>query len=316
LIDSIKEILEREKIHQVGSFVRTYFEQVGRSFDPCKQEISNLLSSRYIKKRFNSDPRKYSRFYETSQFSSKLNIGGHAESAMIFTPDGYLPRQGFINLTIDAFGSSINLLEIGARAEGTEKLFDDLLGPNGYFTNPTGYFFKRTPKPHSNPKIVELQEKFSKGIKKNPNLDLSFYLRIFGDEIAYKNIRNVNLIEKFYTSMAQVTSAFKTGKEAKVNLARANQLINHYLSIPTISGLPLHVAVNLTVALKLDFNGKADFSKIKTESKAEIRASLKPSAAIQNEWSIAIHAGQSKFGVRSIEVLHTSTAANIILEKN
>ena len=38
-----------------------------------------------------------------------------------------------LNLTVDLFGHSVNLMEVGGRVEGAEHLIESLFGPNGYF---------------------------------------------------------------------------------------------------------------------------------------------------------------------------------------
>ena len=41
------------------------------------------------------------------------------------------------NLTVDLFGQSINLLEVGGRIEGLEYFLETYFGPNGYFAEKT-----------------------------------------------------------------------------------------------------------------------------------------------------------------------------------
>ena len=38
-----------------------------------------------------------------------------------------------VNLTVNLFGESLNLFEVGARAEGFESMIEDFFGPDGYF---------------------------------------------------------------------------------------------------------------------------------------------------------------------------------------
>ena len=39
-----------------------------------------------------------------------------------------------LNVTVDMFGNSINLVEIGGRVQGLERIVEKLFGPNGYFS--------------------------------------------------------------------------------------------------------------------------------------------------------------------------------------
>jgi len=38
-----------------------------------------------------------------------------------------------LNVTVDMFGNSINLVELGGRVQGLERIVEKFFGPNGYF---------------------------------------------------------------------------------------------------------------------------------------------------------------------------------------
>ena len=57
------------------------------------------------------------------------------ESNVIFSPESYIPRSVSLNLTIDAFGQSINLFEMDSRFEGFERAVESMFGPGGRFLN-------------------------------------------------------------------------------------------------------------------------------------------------------------------------------------
>ena len=52
---------------------------------------------------------------------------------MIWSQRSYIPRSAMLNLTIDMFGDSVNLVELGGRVQGLEKIVEKFFGPNGYF---------------------------------------------------------------------------------------------------------------------------------------------------------------------------------------
>lgn len=39
-----------------------------------------------------------------------------------------------LNVTMEMFGNSINLVEFGGRVQGLEKIVEKFFGPNGYFS--------------------------------------------------------------------------------------------------------------------------------------------------------------------------------------
>jgi hypothetical protein len=73
-----------------------------------------------LKKEFNLEKMKYSRNYEASFFLEKINTGAAIDSNLIWSSKSFLPRSAMTNLTIDLFGHSVNLFEIGGRVEGLE----------------------------------------------------------------------------------------------------------------------------------------------------------------------------------------------------
>ena len=62
-----------------------------------------------------------------------MSVGGTADGSLIFSQSSYLPRSANLNLTASVFGESLNILEVGARAEGFEDAVEDMFGPEGYF---------------------------------------------------------------------------------------------------------------------------------------------------------------------------------------
>lgn len=56
------------------------------------------------------------------------------ESDLIWSQKSYIPRSARVNVTVDMFGNSINLLEVGGRVQGLEKIVEKFFGPNGYFS--------------------------------------------------------------------------------------------------------------------------------------------------------------------------------------
>ncbi len=73
------------------------------------------------------------RYFETSYFSHDADAGGTLDGSVVFSQDSYLPRSANLNLTVSVFGENLNLLEVGARAEGFENTLEEIFGPEGYF---------------------------------------------------------------------------------------------------------------------------------------------------------------------------------------
>ena len=132
-LNIIKQTLTIEKASQVGSFIWSHLTNLMESSSPHKQSIRTILEKEDLKREFDLEKLKYSRNYEGSLFFERFNTGAMIESNLIWSPKSFVPRSAMVNLTVDLFGNSINLFELGGRIEGLEYLLETYLGPYGYF---------------------------------------------------------------------------------------------------------------------------------------------------------------------------------------
>ena len=126
ILSQVRMMLEKEEVNQVGSFVWTHLTNLMETAAPLKQEIRSIVDSETLKKDFNMDKRKFSRNIEWSAFSQTINTGAQLESNLIWSSQSYIPRSAMVNLTIDMFGQSVNLIEMGGRVEGLEKYLESV----------------------------------------------------------------------------------------------------------------------------------------------------------------------------------------------
>jgi hypothetical protein len=85
-----------------------------KSSIPSRVEIQGLLSDLNLVKKFSSDVRKFSHHREGSIFFEEYNVGANYDGNVIFSPSSYVPKTAMLNLTVDVFGQSINLMEVCA----------------------------------------------------------------------------------------------------------------------------------------------------------------------------------------------------------
>lgn len=123
----------------MGSFIWSHLSNLKETSSPFKQDVKQMLKDIELKKMFDLNPIKFSRNYEKSVFLRMLNSGLQTESNVIWSTDSPLPRSISANLTVDLFGHSINLLEIGGRLEGVEYLIE---------TVQTSFFWDGKDKPY------------------------------------------------------------------------------------------------------------------------------------------------------------------------
>ena len=68
---------------------------------------------------------------EWSAFSEWINVGAMLESNLIWSSKSYVPVAWNLNSTVDMFGESINMLEIGGRMEGVESILERIFNNQG-----------------------------------------------------------------------------------------------------------------------------------------------------------------------------------------
>lgn len=132
-IELVKHQLESEEVNQVGSFIWSHLSNLKETSNIHKQDIRTILRNEELRSSFDLDDRKFSHNYEKSIFLEKLNAGASVESNLVWSSSSFLPRSVMANLTVDLFGHSVNLFEVGGRVEGLEYFLESYFGPNGYF---------------------------------------------------------------------------------------------------------------------------------------------------------------------------------------
>lgn len=65
-----------------------------------------------LEKSFPNDLRKYSRNMVISDFCPINNAGWDIDTNIVYAPKSFIPRSASMNLTLDLFGQSVNLLEV------------------------------------------------------------------------------------------------------------------------------------------------------------------------------------------------------------
>lgn len=108
----IKNVLETEKINQVGSFITSSLKNIRASVNPAYETAKQFFGGIPTTKHFPIDVRKYSQNYEMSYEHGMFGVGTFAEADVIYSQNSYLPRSSNLNLTTDIFGRNVNLLEV------------------------------------------------------------------------------------------------------------------------------------------------------------------------------------------------------------
>jgi len=154
-----------------------------------------------------------------------------------------LPRSAAVNLTVDVFGQSVNLLEAGARAEGFEDTVEELFGPEGVFKEDTLQKILRGMRreKRETDAAADFRQTFNEYRHEEPRGN--YFLRVFGRDVNYGSFRG----------LSELAGA---APSAEVDFARSSVFLDGGITLPTSSGLPLDVAVNgsYNVAFRSEVN--------------------------------------------------------------
>jgi len=307
-IDAVQATMAKERVLQVGSFVVSYMENARRADNPMKKDIITVLrmfDETKIKRDWNLERMKYSRAYEASYFSSYLNAGIDAESHVIFSQAGFLPRQVKTNLNINLFGRSVNLLEVGARMEGLENILEYYFGPKGPLAESGVGRTKRAVLDNGAIDKIHEKVKSQSVLKEARGL---MYLKMFGSELGYANFDLETILKK--KDGINVLEMLKSiAKNHEQEYTQNFQLLDLTYTIPTVLGLPLKLDLNAHGTMHLKMGGKLDIVKLMQPPRnLDIDGYIKPSAAIEVRTEMGIDAFHTQTGIKMVANLHTATS--------
>ncbi|KAG1669608.1 Apolipophorin [Nymphon striatum] len=316
IIQSIKDDLNIEEVNQVGSFVWTHLTNMQETTDPCKKDIKELLRNVFLEKKFSTDARKFSRSFEKSLYSEKLNSGVHVDSNIIFTPQSYLPQSAMFNFTMDLFGHSLNLFEIGGKVEGFEHLVESFFGPNGFFPDKNiKEFLKKSRSKRSvyDNKIEEFVKlvSFIKFQKQENNFDKpegSMYFKMFGNDLMYEDFKGLETLLSYTEKQINwIQILADLAKNRDIEYTKSMMFLDTTYTVPTSAGLPLHLSVNGTSTINLKLGGKLDLKNI-FNKEIDINGHIKPSGAVEISAIMSVDAFYAQSGLKMVATMHSSTS--------
>ncbi|XP_018494601.2 apolipophorins [Galendromus occidentalis] len=301
-VAKIVSVYETEKVVQVGSFVYSHLRVIHESECPLKAELKRLISTFPVSAKFSQDPSKFSQNYEYSKFYDSVNIGGVADASIVFSPKSFLPRSASLNLSLDLFSQNVNLLEIGGRVEGLEKIVEQLVGRNS-----------ARPSRRASRDSTDV-ERFDNDFKNEIATDekMSFYVNIYGNEIDFVEYNSVKeLTSQMLMSVVKVYSLHPSALlnnivlEGQIDIAKNALLVDKSVSTATITGLGLvlemRAVTNTVLKASAPASNEAGFMK----------ASLEPSAVVQVDGSLTLSAGVFRHGARFASTIHTSSVVDV-----
>ena len=301
LIETLKNQLTSEGVNQVGSFVWTHLTNLQESAAPEKQWIRHLIGEELLVNKFKTEALKFSRNYETSFYTNTSRSGATFDSNVIFSSKSFLPRSAMVNLTVELFGETINLFEIGGRIEGFESFVEKFFGPNGYYPEETVEAIIKNLR-QSKPKAETTLEEFLDNITDEP--EASYYVKMFGNQMHYDHFYGWESVSKKANTPGLMEMISEMARKGKVNYTKSKKLIDTTITVPTVSGLPLNLKINSTATIGMEVDGTFN---VKGLSNIDINGHVHPSAAIELDASIMTDAHFEKKGIKTTMNMHTSS---------
>ncbi|PSN49824.1 hypothetical protein C0J52_08839 [Blattella germanica] len=311
VIKTIKHSLNEEEVNQVGSFVWSHLNNLLKSSSPSKVEIQALLQDKDLVKKFRSDMRKYSHNYEGSMFFENYNLGGSYESNLIFSPKSYLPRSASLNLTVDLFGESVNVLEVAGRMEGFEHYIESIFGPKGPFSSTKVKegleklrVLRSTPEDLKS-KVDELPNVVDSNFD-DPKLSLA--MKIFGNELRYHKFSGNEELNSAWSSINPVEKIKQLLSGQEINYNKAGLFLDTSYIIPTSTGLPISLSAVGTAAVNLQMSGSLKAANFLKTYEMDVEGKVRPSVAIDVVATMGVDAYYASTGIKLRTNMHSSSA--------
>lgn len=341
----LKEILDKETVNQVGSFIQTHLRNLRASTDPGKTNAKMYLGQIKPRTKFPEDVRKFSYNDELSYKIDSLGLGSTVEENVIYSQDSFVPRSANLNVTIQLFGRNLNLLDLSARVENLDRVIEHWFGPKGELWNHDLEDVKKEVKDaketassignYAKKKLDQLvrgkraavdQHELDRFAKKvhlrsneiDQNLDLDVSLKLFGVELAYLSWQDESvggkhpenaIIDKIFEKLQK---GFDAAKNLHYDAENYVQFLEAELVYPTNLGTSLSLGLTGTSAVRVHTHTNVDVAKILQEPKnAAVKIALEPSVSVRIAGNIVVEALGTEAGMKVVSTLHTATSTDL-----
>jgi len=338
---AVKDMLDKETVNQVGSFIQSHLRNLRASADPSKAEAKRQFGLIKPRTRFPEDFRKFSFNNELSYNVGGIGIGSSMESNVIYSQNSFLPRSVNLNVSSEIFGRTFRFFELNTRTENLDRLIEHYFGPKGRFTQHevdelvdkgmdtvegiTGYIKQKVNKLRGKREVKQGElDKFAKGVKLRNNevdqqLDVDLSIKMFGVEMAYlthdgnpAHLTPEYIIDKIFD---KVEMGFNKAKKIDYNVNNHMQLLDVELAYPTNLGMTLSFNVISSSVVNMKLHSKLDIPAIiKNPDNAEIFIGFNPSASIGIAGSMVVKGFDVESGMKVIGTMYTDTSVDLTVK--
>ncbi|XP_037400850.1 uncharacterized protein LOC108437497 isoform X3 [Pygocentrus nattereri] len=320
----VRDTLHSETSTQVGSFVWSHLFNLQKTEDPLKKDLMESLPHDIISKDFEAEPWKYSSFVDFTTDAAIANI----EGALVFSPKSFLPRSTMANVTVHLLGRSFNLLEVALRMENAEpflwRMFEGhhaspVEKPAGQ-TQSTSHGMKRNKRseerwPDQQERVIPnddcksnilspLKAKSTGQRERHSEFRCWLNVKMFGNDLSFITCNDLlDQLRELSLRVAGVTVKLLQGQEVKVNhraIVLAEELV-----LPSLSGLPIKLSMNMSSFYSLWVKGTANFQDW---SQFSLAGYIKPNAFVGISARMGVDGVFGRVGLEWATQVRTSTS--------
>ncbi|XP_049338919.1 uncharacterized protein LOC103023384 isoform X1 [Astyanax mexicanus] len=326
----IRNTLRNETSTQVGSFVWSHLVNIMKTEDPLKKHLMESLPHDIISKDFEAEPWKYSSYMDFTMDAGPAIA--NMEGALVYSPASFLPRSAMANVTVHVLGRSFNVLEVALRMENAESLLWRTFG-EGHRSSPvdnsdtqtesTSHTShgkkrnKRNEKTASDQKerVIQnddctssksslLKAKFTGQKERQSDFRCWISVKMFGTDLTFMTCNELlGQLRELSLRMAGVTVKLLQGQEVK--LTHRTIMIAEELVLPSLSGLPIKLSINMSSSYSLWVKGSAN---LKDWSQFSLAGHIKPNAFIGLSARMGVDGAFGRVGLEWVTQVRTSTS--------
>ncbi|CAL8392229.1 unnamed protein product [Arctogadus glacialis] len=262
-LEMVKKLFKQEQNPQVKAFVTSHIYNIVSSTD----RNSKKLAKRIMEVLQNTDVPTHTD-YTTLSRNYKLGMAHKSMQAntkgnIIFDVSSQLPREVMLETTMEVFGYTVDMWEIGMDGKGFEPSVEALFGKNGFFPDTISKalywavdkmpFTKDNGNKVPEDLVKEVVANFNKLVKElqaQESPEAMAYLRIMGTELGYIKASDLMGYAEYAVMYSDILMMIiPTVTVQKLISNTDNEFFAHYIfmdnkaSVATGSGFPLKVAM-------------------------------------------------------------------------
>ncbi|KAJ3594613.1 hypothetical protein NHX12_003920 [Muraenolepis orangiensis] len=294
---AVRTTLRNETSSQVGSYVWSHLTAVLKSEDPTKQSLMAALPDDIISKDFEAEFWKYSSYsdYTVSTAHNLLEVDLRMENAepllknLFGHPSGGSERDGTAGGTGGGRSQSKNS---GSRRRRESKDSENRGGNQACSSSISGYLDRAKAMLTGRRRASEDTPRCWVGVK------------VFGNEISAFTCDDL-LAQFNQLSLSVAGLAVKLLKGQEVQLSHRAVLMAEELVLPSLSGMPVRLAINMTSLLSLRLKGNVNY---RDTGHFSLAGFIKPNAFVGLSGWMGVDGPLGQAGVEWASELSSSTS--------